>query len=110
MKSWRRAFARAAKIAFRVQQTLVFLCFLCFVLGFVFSLGLHVPALQPVLENTALYGALLLFPLEALFALALLVKLLAKTEEPSWTMLLTALIDPVIAYFAVCLFYGAAHF
>lgn len=102
--------ARTAKIAFRVQQTMVVLCFLCFVLGFVFSLGLHVPALQPVLENTALYSVLLLAPLEALFALAVPVKLLARTEEPSWTMLLTALIDPVIAYFAVCLFYGAAHF
>lgn len=49
-------------------------------------------------------------PLELLFALAALVKLLAKVEEPSWTMLLAALATPVAAYFAVCLFYGTAHF
>ena len=101
---------RTVRIAFRIQKALVFLCFLCFVLGFVFSLGLHVPALQPVLENTALYSVLLLAPLELLFALAAPVKLLAKTEEPSWTMLLAALTVPVAAYFAVCLFYGTAHF
>ena len=73
MKNWRRAFARAASTAFRIQRIPVCLYFLCFALGFVFSLGLHAPALQPVLGNTALCSALLLAPLELLLVLAALV-------------------------------------
>ena len=61
-------------------------------------------------ENTALYSVLLLAPLEILFLLVVPVKIFRKMEELSWTMLLTALLDPVAVYFAVCIFYGAAHF
>lgn len=103
-------FARVVSVAFRIQQALVFLCFLCFVLGFLFSLGRYVPSLQPVIETIALFSILFLLPLELLFLLAALVKIFTKITEFSWGLLLVALIHPVIAYFAVCLFYGTAHF
>lgn len=106
----RRVLVRAVNILFRLQQALVCVCLLSLVLGFFFGLGRQFPSLRPVLENTALYSMLLLAPLELLFALAALVKLLAKIEEVSWGLLLAALLSPVAAYFAACVSYGAAHF
>lgn len=106
----RRVFVRAVNILFRLQQALVCVCFLIFTLGFFFGLGRAVFPMQPLLENTALYSVLLLAPLEILFFLVVPVKIFRKMEELSWTMLLTALLDPVAAYFAVCIFYGTAHF
>lgn len=102
----RRSFIKAVRFIFLAEMFFALICAICFVLGFVFSMGRE----YPVLETVALVCAGLLVLFEIIFIIILPIKLLAQVKEVSAETLLIALTVPIVAFFVTCIFYGTAHF